>query len=560
MGAPAELAHGANGELARREYIEHGKQFERKVHEVAPGVWCHVGACLGNSTMIEGRSGRIIIDTGDCIEQAQRQQADFEPFCSKPLSALIYSHNHYIFGSRAWVPVGGEDAVEVWCHPDLTRNLLRNVGDLSPFFVRRALIQFGTFLPAEGEDAMSHQGLGPFIFELDQYTPTTGFVRPNRTTADGQAVEIDGVALQFFHCWGDTEDSLLIWLPETRTAINNIAWPAMFNICTLRGDVFRNPVELLRGLDKILELAPDHLVGVHGVPLHGRDEIRQAVLEYRDSIQYIYDQTVRGINAGLSPDELVQFVQLPAALSEGRLTGQFYGELPFHVRQIYAGLVGWFGKDTAELHRLPASEQAARTVAMSGGPERVAAAVEDALARREFAWAAQMAAWLLDGGFDTPAHRALKARALRAMGQLTTAANTRSWYLTQARELEGRVDTRVLPIRFVNANMVRQMPPATYVNFLRFMLSPALSAGRSRSVVLRFADPEHIFTLQLRHGVVQIVPGEQARADATVAMGFDAWARLVGRDVGAAALLSAGEARIEGDAGLGAEILGAVNP
>ncbi|MBS0445124.1 MAG: SCP2 sterol-binding domain-containing protein [Proteobacteria bacterium] len=554
MGAPADIGIGPRGEVAHRAYSEHGRQFERKVHAVAPGVWCHVGACLGNSTAIEGRRGLIVVDTGDCIEQARMHQEDFGRVCDKPLSSLLYTHSHYIFGSRAWVPAGHEDQVEVWAHPDLMRNMLRMVGDLSPTFIRRAAIQFGMFLPREGEDAMSHQGLGPFVFEFDKYQPTTGFVRPNRTTTDGRTVEIDGVRMQFFHTWGDTDDTLLISLPETGTVINNIAWPAMFNIYTLRGDVFRNPVELLRGLDRIIELAPEHLVGVHGVPLHGREAIRQAVTEYRDTIQFTYDQTVRGINAGLSPDELVDFVRLPEALARGRLTGQFYGELPFHVRQIYAGLVGWFGKDTTELHRPSPAEQATRTIALAGGPARVADAVRDALDRREYAWAAQMAGWLLDGGFDDESNRRLKARALRSMGQATTAANTRSWYLTQARELEGKVDTRIPPIRFVNAGMVRQMPPATYVNGLRFQLPPQLSADGPRRIVLNFSDPDVAFTLQLRHGVVQIAQGAGA-ADAVLTIPFDAWARLVGREAKAQALVDAGEIRIEGDAALAGAVL-----
>lgn len=560
MGAPAAIGTGANGEVANLRYSAYAEQFARKVHAVAPGIWCHVGACLGNSTMIEGRKGRIIVDTGDCIEQAKIQQEDFAAHCDKPLAALIYSHNHYIFGSRAWVPVKHEGQVEVWCHPELTNNMLRNVGDLAPFFVRRALIQFGTFLPRQGEDAMSHQGLGPFVFELDKYKPTTGFVRPNRTAADGQEVEIDGVRFQFFHFWGDTEDSLLIWLPETRTAINNIAWPAMFNICTLRGDVFRNPLELVKGLDKLLALGPEHLVGVHGVPLHGREAIRQALTEYRDTLQYIYDQTVRGINAGLSPDELVQSVQLPASLANGRLTGQYYGELAFHVRQIYAGLVGWFGKDTTELHRPTPAQQAVRTIALAGGAERVATAVQEALDKREYAWAAQMAGWLLDGGFDTEEHRRLKAKALRAMGQVTTASNTRSWYLTQARELEGRVDTRVLPFRFVNANMVRQMPLATYVNGLRFVLPPALSTDGAKTIHLLLSAPDTAFTLRLRNGVVIIEPGVQGTADASLAMSLDAWARLVGREAKATELERGGAITTTGDAALVRAVLAVGGP
>jgi alkyl sulfatase BDS1-like metallo-beta-lactamase superfamily hydrolase len=550
MGAPADVAVAGNGEVAHARYLAHAAQFERKVHAVAPGVWCHVGACLGNSTMIEGRSGIIVVDTGDCIEQARMQQEDFRKISEKPLSALFYTHAHYIYGSRAWITPEQEGSVSVWAHPDLMLNMSRMVGDLSPFIVRRAAIQFGLFLPKDGADSMSHQGIGPFLYELDKYKPTTGFVRPTHTAADGEVVEIDGVKIQFFHAWGDTDDTLLIWHPETRAVINNIAWPAMFNIYTLRGETYRNPIELLRGLDKMLELEPEHMICVHGTPISGRAAIARALTEYRDTIQFTYDQTIRGINAGLSPDELVQFVKLPASLANGRLTGEFYGELPYHVRQIYSGMVGWFGNDTAELHRPSSAEQATRLVALAGGAEKLAVEVRSALAKREFAWAAQMATWLLQGGRATPENRQLKADALRAMAQVTTAANTRSWYLTQARELEGKVDTRVMPIRFVNAAMVKQMPPGTYVNGLRFILPPTLSADGEKTLHLRFTSPDAAYTLRLRNGTVVIASGVDGSSDASISMSFDAWARLVGRETTSAALLGNGEVKFEGDPAL----------
>jgi alkyl sulfatase BDS1-like metallo-beta-lactamase superfamily hydrolase len=563
MGSPVELTTSPRGAVVNASFNQHAQQFERLLHPVATGVWCHVGACLGNSTMVQGKTGVIIIDTADCIEQAIAQRADMAAvvdMAQQAPSALIYTHGHYVFGSRTWVPPELDGKVPVWAHPDMMRNMSRLVGDLSPFMMRRVAIQFGLHLPVDGPDSMPHMGLGPFFYEMDKYKPTTGFVRPTHTTTDGMRTEIDGVAFEFFHTWGDTDDTLLIWMPETRTIVNNIAWPALFNIYTLRGEVFRNPMELLRGLDKILELQPDHLIGVHGIPISGRDEIAQAITEYRDSIQYIYDQTVRGINSGLSPDELVHSIELPTSLANGRLTGQHYGELPYHVRQVYAGMVGWFGKDTVELHPVPEADEARRIVALAGGEDSFMAAALAAMAQREYAWVAQMATWgIKNAGPQLAAFRQLKADALRAMAQATTAANTRSWYLTQARELEGLCDTGVTPMKIINAGMVKQMPPRTYVNGLRFQLPPALSASGTKALHLHFSAPEHDYTLVLRNGVVILsegAPPAATPADAVVDMPFDAWARLVGREASGAELLASGQVQARGDAALTHAVLG----
>ncbi len=555
MGGPVRIETGPRGAVAEASYIAHSHQFARKLHEVTDGVWCHVGSCLGNSTMIEGETGLIIVDTGDCIEQSQQQNEDFREASSKPVSALIYTHSHYALGSRTYVPLGQEGKTPVWAHKAVMTNLARTIGDLAPFLTRRVAIQFGMFLPREGEDSLPNQGLGPFFFELDKYKPTSGFVRPTNDIEDGQEATIDGVRFKFFHAEGDTDDTLLIWMPDRKTVINNIAWPAMFNIYTLRGEMFRNPVKLLRGLDLMLELEPDHMVGVHGLPISGKEAIRKAVTEYRDCIQFTYDQTVRGINAGLSPAELVEFVRLPPALANGRLTGQFYGELPFYVRQIYAGLVGWFGADTVELHPVAPVEEARRLIDLSGGADRMFEAAERSLAAREYSWTAQLATYLLRQSPNDERYKALKAKALRAMGQVTTASNTRSWYLTQARELEGDVDTRQLPIRFANEAMVKQMPPLTYVNALRFRLPPELSADGAKVVRLALTGVG-AFDLHLRHGVVEIrPPAPTSSAECEIEMTFDDWAKMNG---GAKASVDTSAFTIAGNAALARKIIDAI--
>lgn len=552
----APVATGPRGERANAALIDHGRALERRVHRVTDRIHCQLGTSLGNSTLVRGQSGNIIVDTGDCIQHAEEQWEDLSAVDARAVSALIYTHGHYALGSRHYVKAGDEQRLPIYAHRDLLAVMGRTLGDLSPFLTRRVAIQFGMFLPSDGPDAMPNHGLGKVFFELDRYSPVPGFVRPNRLLDDGQEETIDGVRFQFWHAPADSEDTLLIWMPDDDTVINNIAWPTMFNIYSLRGESFRNPLQLLPGLDRILELAPEHLVGVHGVPISGREAVRQAVTEYRDCIQFIYDQTVRGINRGLTPDELVRFVQLPAALANGRLTGQFYGELPYHVRQVYAGLVGWFGSDTAELHPLPHAESSSRWLELAGGAQRVLQEARGALAREDFAWATELATAVRRAQPGNDEARQVKAQALRAMGQRTTAANTRSWYLTHARELEHQLDTRTPPIRFVNATTVQQMPLLTYVRALRFRIDPALSADATHVVALQIDDT--VFTLTLRHGMTVVSAGRPAQADAELVMTLPQWAALVAGDLAADAALAAG-VRASGAAPLTMAVLGAAS-
>lgn len=558
MGAPVDVATGKRGELANAKLIQHGASLGRKLHRVTDRVYCQMGSCLGNSTMVLGKDGMIVVDTGDCVQQSVEQLEDFRTVTDRQVSALIYTHSHYAFGSRTYVPAGNDDALPIYAHKDMMTVMSRALGDLAPFMTRRVAMQFGMYLPPEGPDAMPNQGLGEIFFPLERYQPKPGFVRPNRWLDDGQREVIDGLDFQFWHTPTDSDDTVLTWMPEEGVVINNSAWPVMFNIYTLRGEMFRNPTRLLPGLDKILELKPRHLVGVHGVPISGEAEIRQAVTEYRDCIQFTYDQTVRGINMGLSPDELVRFVKLPDSLANGRLTGQHYGELPFYVRQIYTGLVGWFGTDTVELHPLAEAESARRWCELAGGTDAVLAQADAALERKEYQWAAELSTQALRAGVQGERAKHVKAQALRAMGQVTPAANTRSWYLTQARELEGLIDTRQVPIRFVTAATVGQMPPSTYVNAMRFKVDPALSATAERCVHLSI-DAHH-FTLQLRHGVTVVSPQQQGTADCHIQISMTSWCSLVAGDIADLKNFDASSVQLTGDAALAHGVLAAWLP
>ena len=68
---------------------------------------------------------------------------------------------------------------------------------------------------------------------------------------------------------------------------------------------------MLTGIDHLLSLKPTHLVGAHGMPISGSAEILRRVTRYRDSIQFLWDQTVRLTNRGYTSTELGHSIHLP---------------------------------------------------------------------------------------------------------------------------------------------------------------------------------------------------------------------------------------------------------
>ena len=79
----------------------HTEEFRREVIKVTDGVWVAIGFGLANSILIEGDDGAIIVDTMESLEAAALVKAEFDKITTKPVKAIIYTHNHadHIFGA-----------------------------------------------------------------------------------------------------------------------------------------------------------------------------------------------------------------------------------------------------------------------------------------------------------------------------------------------------------------------------------------------------------------------------------------------------------------------------
>ena len=59
------------------------------------------------------------------------------------------------------------------------------------------------------------------------------------------------------------------------------------------------------------------MIPSHGMPVHGNAEITKRVTRYRDAIQYVHDETVKGMNAGKDVWTLMNEIKLPPRLDIG---------------------------------------------------------------------------------------------------------------------------------------------------------------------------------------------------------------------------------------------------
>lgn len=506
-GDPLEIVTGEKGQIANKVMIEHHKQYGQKCYKVCDGVYQSVGYGLCNTVMVEGKTGMIIIDTNDSIEAAQMDYDEFKKVCDKPVSAVIYSHTHYVMGTRAYIPHGKEQEIEIWAHEDHLQNVMDVFSDIMPSYFRRLYINTGNFVPRDGSEGYCGGALGPFYTSPYVENPTQEYMPPNRIVTNAPKTEqvIDGVKFEFYPSFSECSDSMIIYLPEKGVAHTNHAWPVFANLYTLRGELFRHPHKWIHGIDVMRQLGISHLVGCHGVPISGKEKLYELLTEYRDGIQFLYDKTIKGMNQGKSTDEIIRDLKVPKHLVTGEITKEVYGEMEYYIKGIYRGFIGWFGYDAVELHPVTKEFEAERLIAGFGGAEKMLEAAQTALAGKEYSWAAQLATYLLKADPANEGAKQIKAGAFLEMAHRTTATTTRYWYTTEAITLMGGLDPNSIRPR-VPLNVAKICPPQIFIKAFSVDLRSELCEDLDKIVVFNVKDIGLKCGLHVRHGVAEFLP------------------------------------------------------
>ena len=543
-GAPDDAPIDYTGK-AHPELVAHSAEFERQVYEVTEGVHVAVGFGLANSILIEGDDGVVIVDVMESVEAAQEVKAAFDAITTKPIRALVYTHNHadHIFGARGFVPEGPIDA---YAHETTNAYIDRVVNVIRPIIGNRSARMFGTYLP-EGPEGVVNAGIGPRL-RVGHGGGRPSLIRPNRTFSDRLEVTVAGVRMVLVHAPGETNDQIFVWLPDKQTLLpGDNFYKAFPNLYTIRGTLYRDLMGWVDSLDAMRALEPEHLVPSHTRPISGRELVAERLTAYRDAIQYVHDQTIRGINRGLTPDELVETVKLPPHLRDHPYLRELYGTVEWSVRSVFTGYLGWFDGDTGTLSPAPPDERAAGYLALAGGPEGVRAAVREALDQERWAWAAELASHLVRADPENAGDRALKAQALRELGRLSISPNGRNYYLTQALELEGKAavdeDPRGDPD---TADIVAAIPIANFMSAMPVNLDPEAAADVEMVVGFRFPDVGEDFGVHVRRGVAELRTELPEQADATLTTNTAVWKAIVTGERNAALALASSDVQIDG--------------
>lgn len=546
-------ASGPRGQLAHPLAVAHLSKLEKRLYPVGTNAWCLVGNGLSNQTFVRGPEGIIAIDTGECMEEMQAALDTLRTVTDEPLVACIYTHFHYVNGTRAIVEAG-YPGITIYGHAGIPENLARFSGEIAPRSGIGIVRQFGTALPAEGADGLLHCGLGLSYRNPDHAPYTPGYLPAQVQITEPESFSIAGLKVVLTPAPSDATDSITIHFPELDLVVNNLVWPGLFNVYAIRGEAYRDPQVVTKGIDHILSLQPEHLIATHGPPLE--EDIQVTMRDYRDAIQFIWDQSVRAFNLGMTPSEACHQIRLPETTLKHFSTQQLYGLAEHHVRQVYSGLFGWFEGIESELLCMHPEEKYRRLVAGFGGRRKVRSQARQALKSGDLRWALELTSWLVYSPRAGTADNALMASVLTEVAQHTPSANLRNWALTRASELRGETDLSRLQRHRFSYRAVMAQPPARYVHTLRVLLDPARAKNLDCHLAWRFADGTRA-GLHFRNQVA--VPTDGTSADLEVFMSHETWASILSSGSAFWDAVAEGTVSVAGDAGTLKEVLSALD-
>ena len=407
-------------------------EFNKEIIQVSESVFTAVGYAVSPVSMIVGDEGIVVVDTGLEVASSQDIRADFRAIVDKPVVAIIFTHGHpdHIHGASAFMD---SPDVQVWAREGFghEQNTLEQAG--IKIQKTRGKKQAGFALSPKQRinngvaKAFWPKRKGGVFGAQHNVAPTHLF------DAERLKLTIAGLDIELVAATGETEDALYISFPAERVVFagDNFykSWP---NLYALRGTPYRDIRSWANVIDDILQESPVAVVGGHTRPVIGESEVNEILGNYRDAIRFLFDKTVEGINKGMTPNQLVDYVQLPEKYQNLDYLRPYYGNPQWAIRAIFGGYLGWFDGNPSNLFPLADKQEAQRMAKLAGGEDALRESVATALNEQDYQWAAQLCDYLLALDPNDKAAMLDKAQALTELAQDKLTTTARNYYISSA--------------------------------------------------------------------------------------------------------------------------------
>lgn len=518
--------------------------------KVTDGIYQLRGFDIANMTLIEGKTGWIVIDALTCRETAAAALAFARKHLGdKPVSALVFTHSHADHFGGALGVISPQEAAdrnvpviasEGFVEEATSENVL-----VGTAMARRSGYQFGKDLERSAK-GMVDTGLGKGVAygAIGILQPTQLVTRPT------QELTLDGVRFVFHHVPGaEAPAELTFTIPEKKAygGAENLA-QTMHNLLPVRGAKARDSLRWATYMQQALEQLADAEVyfGQHNWPIWGNARIAEFITLHRDVYKYTHDQTVRLINAGYTPREIADTVKLPKSLASHFGARGYYGDLRHNVKAVYQLYLGAYDGNPANLNPLPPQESAKHYLELIGGADKAVAAAQAAFDKGEYRWAAELLNHAVFGQPDHKGAKELLARTYDQMGYMAEAATWRNSYLTAGAELRNGPPKKGVE-RSSLIDMLSQTPIERFLEAMAAGLDGPAAEGKNLKINLVLTDTKESFVLWIENAVLHHKKAAPAAdADATLTLTKGIFIKMMAGTAGAKDTLLSDDLKVEG--------------
>ncbi len=530
--------------------------------EVVPGIYQVRGYDISNMTLVEGRTGMIVIDPLISTECAAAALALYRAHRGeRPVSAVIYTHSHvdHFGGVKGVVSQEQVSAgeVPVWAPAGFLEHAVSENVLAGGAMARRAGYMFAPAL-ARGPRGQVDAGIGK--------TTSSGSITlippTHEVSATGQEEEIDGVHF-VFQLVPDSEApaEMNFHFPEHEVlCVAENAVHCMHNVLTPRGAPVRDALRWSKYLGEAIELFGTHsdvMFAQHHWPRWGKQRVVEHLACHRDMYRYLHDQTLRLANRGLTPTEIAAEVRLPPSLARTWSCRGYYGTVSHNVRAIYQRYLGFFDGNPAHLDPHTPAEAARRYVNLAGGIRSLLGHANFAFEEGDYRWVAELCSHAVFAEPENEFARELLAEALEQLGYQSESAVWRNLYLVGAHELLDGPPPAPKGRRVASADVARALSIEQLWDAMGVRLDGPRAWDMQIVLAWHFTDVDERWSVTVENGALSAVAGrldDEAHAKVTLTRAaFDAV--LLGEGEGAE-LFSSGAIAVEGDGVKLGEFLG----
>ncbi|MEH6569492.1 MAG: MBL fold metallo-hydrolase [Halioglobus sp.] len=358
----------AQNMFGRTEAAIEDVRKKTKVIEVGPRSYL-IRMPIVNAAFFETDEGIVLVDTGmgpagPAIMDAIRSVSD------KPIHTIIYTHGHVDHAYGTWAIMEAGETPEIIAH-----ELLED--------------RFNRYLRLGGS-------LSKYMSQPEEQLPQTkaDLVWPTRYFRDRLEIEVGGETFVLQYHKGETDDQLYVWVPG-RKALASADYYQGFLPNAGNGKRYQRHVEEWAvAMREMAALEPEILLPAHGAEITDTATIVENFTVLAETLEYIVNHTIDGLNAGKRKDVIAASVALPEHLANHPTMNVQYVTPNDISKMVMKKYTGWWDDIPSNWTPAPMSEQGNMIIELAGGNLPTITAYARNLIGQDIRLASHLTDWL----------------------------------------------------------------------------------------------------------------------------------------------------------------------